>query len=83
MYFFFSEKPKLVRTLNGWETVNIIFQKNLFVFYAYDCFACMYVYAPSACSVQRGQKRESDLQELEFPLDVNCHEGWELNSGPP
>lgn len=66
-----------------WNSKYSFFKKILFVFYVYDCFACMYVYAPSTCSVQRGQKGESDLQELEFPLDVNCHEGWELNSGPP
>lgn len=59
------------------------FSKRFCVFYEYDSFACMYVYAPSACGVQRRQKGESDLQELEFQLVVNCHEGWELNAGPP
>lgn len=43
------------------------------------CMCMLQVYMRCA----ERQKGESDLQELEFPLDVNCHEGWELNSGQP
>lgn len=43
--------------------------------------ACLYVRAPCACSAQEGQKRASDLLQLELPMVVShcvCVLGTEL-----
>lgn len=43
-------------------------------FYAYDCFACMYVYTPRAfLGAHRDQKRILDALKLELLVIVNHH----------
>jgi len=41
--------------------------KNLFLFY-YDCFACMYVRAPSVYDALRDKEEELELLELELQM---------------
>lgn len=41
----------------------------------YGCFACIYVCVPFECSSHRGQKRVSDLLEMELQMVVKCHVG--------
>lgn len=48
-------------------------------FYGYECFVCIYVCAPHACLVSTGQKRESDLSELELLLRATM---WMLGTQP-
>lgn len=39
----------------------------------YECFPCMYIWAPPACNAYVDQKKES--LELELQIPVSCHMG--------
>lgn len=58
-----------------WLLVNNvnIFKYSFNLIYMYYCFPCMYVGVPHACSVHRGQKRESDSLELELHRVESCY----------
>jgi hypothetical protein len=50
-----------------------------FLFYVYECFACMYVYAPLACLVPRGGRQISGTEVICIcEMLCGC---WELNLG--
>lgn len=44
----------------------------LFTFIFYVCFPCLYACAPHACNASTGQKRASDLPELELQVVMSC-----------
>jgi hypothetical protein len=50
----------------------------LFLFYVYECFACMYVCVSYVHSAHRGPKRVSDPPRIGVPGDREC---WELKPG--
>lgn len=55
----------------------------MYVFLFYECvFADMNVFILSVCLVLRGQKRTSDLLELQLQTVVSSHEHRELNPSP-
>jgi hypothetical protein len=63
--------------------LSFFFKVYLFVFYEYECFACMYYVPHMSAEAHRGQKWASDPLELELWLIARCHvECWELNPGP-
>ena len=41
---------------------------KFYIIYVSECFAYMYVYAPTACSVNRDQSRALDHLELELQI---------------
>lgn len=48
-----------------------------FFFYVYGCFTCLLVSVPHACRAHRGQKRASNLPELELQKVVSSRVGAE------
>lgn len=51
------------------------------VFCEWDFFACMYICASCACSVLGGQKRVSDLLEMELQV-IRSYLVWVLGTKP-
>ena len=61
------------------HALNESFLLCIYLFYAYGCFACIYVYMCNMCvpGVCGSQKRVSDPLGLEFQTAVNLHVGTE------
>ena len=66
--------------LNFYISMANVYLK-MYLFYAYKCFAYMYVRVPLICSTFRGQKWKSDSLELGLKIVVRGHLGAE-NQAP-
>lgn len=76
--YFFSEKLKLVRTLNGYETVNIIFQKN------FICILCIWLFYLHVCvctkCIQCAERTEEGIWSPGTGVSIRCELPWGLGT---
>lgn len=67
------------QALPSWSSFVLIYlflKICLFVFYVYECFACIYYMSTThMCSACRGQKRVLDPLELQLQIFVDHHMG--------